>query len=138
MIITTRRQHRILAEIRRALRRSDPRLVARFTMFTRFTQHEEMPRLERIRLWPRRWVVSATGRRVGGISHRLAAIAVIPAMAAVLISVPFILGHGRATASCTGAAVTRARSQPRAFSPPIWTVPSCRASKIGHVSVRGG
>jgi hypothetical protein len=137
MILTTRRQHRILAEIRRALRHSDPRLVARFTMFTRLTQDEDMPRLERIGPWPLRWVVSAFGRRVGGVTRRVAAIAVIPAMAAVLISVPFILGHGRATASCTRAAVARARAQSRAF-PPFWTASSCRSAELGRVSARGG
>jgi hypothetical protein len=138
MILTTRRQHRILAEILRALRHSDPRLVARFTMFTRLTQDEEMPRVERIGPWPLRWVVSATGRRVGAISHRLAAIAVIPALAGMLISVPFILGHGRAAASCTRAAVARARTQPRAFPPPIWAMPSCRAAEPGRASGGGG
>ena len=62
MILTTRRQQRMLAEIRSALRRSDPRLVARFSVFTRLTQDEEMPRAERIRSWPRRWAVFAPGR----------------------------------------------------------------------------
>lgn len=138
MIITTRRQHRILTEIRRALRRSDPRLVARFTMFTRLAQGEEMPRVERIRPGPLRWVVSAFGRRVGGITRRVAAIAVIPAMAGILISVPFILGHGRGAVSCTRAAVARARTQSRAFPPPLWTASSCRAAGVGRVSARGG
>jgi hypothetical protein len=138
MIITTRRQHRILAEIRRALRRSDPRLVARFTMFSRLTQDEEMPRVERIRPGPLRWVVSAFGRRVGGITRRVAAIAVIPAMAGILISVPFILGHGRAAVSCTRGAAARARTQPRVFPPPVWTASSCRTADLGRVSARGG
>lgn len=138
MIITTRRQHRILAEIRRALRHTDPRLVARFTMFTRLTQDEAMPRAERIRPGPLRWVVSAFGRRVGAITRRVAAIAVIPTMAAVLISVPFILGHGRAAASCTRAAVARVRAQTRAFPPPIWTASACRAAELGRAGARGG
>lgn len=138
MIITTRRQHRILAEIRRALRHTDPRLVARFTMFTRLTQDEAMPRAERIRPGPLRWVVSAFGRRVGAITRRAAAIAVIPTMAAVLISVPFILGHGRAAASCTRAAVARVRAQTRAFPPPIWTASACRAAELGRAGARGG
>ena len=136
MILTTRRQHRILAEIRRALRHSDPRLVARFTMFTRLNHDKQMPLVERIGPWPLRWVVSATGRRVGEISRRLAAIAVIPALAGMLISVPFILSHGRA-ASCTRAAVARARTQPRAFPPPVWAAPSCRAAELGHASAGG-
>jgi hypothetical protein len=138
MIITTRRQHRILAEIRRALRHTDPRLVNRFTMFTRLTQDEAMPRAERIRPGPLRWVVSAFGRRVGAITRRAAAIAVIPAMAAVLISVPFIVGHGRTAVSCTRAAVARARAQSRAFPLPIWTASSCRAAELGRATARGG
>jgi hypothetical protein len=138
MIITTRRQHRILADIRRALRHTDPRLVARFTMFTRLTQDEAMPRAERIRPGPLRWVMSAFGRRVGVITRRAAAIAVIPTMAAVLISVPFILGHGRAAASCTRAAVARARATARVFPPPIWTASSCRAAELGRAAARGG
>jgi hypothetical protein len=138
MIITTRGQHRILTEIRRALRRSDPRLVARFAMFTRLTQHEEMPRVERIRPGPLRWVVSAFGRRVGGITRRVAAIAVVPVMAGMLISVPFILGHGRTAASCTRAAVARARAQSRAFPPPVWTASTCHAAGLGRASARGG
>ena len=138
MILTTRRQQRILAEIRRALRRSDPRLVARFSTFTRLTQDEEMPRAERIRSWPPRWAVFAFGRRPRAISRRLAAIVVIPAMAAVLISVPFIVGHGRAAMNCTRAAVARARARPRAFSPPGWTVPSCRPGGLSRASARGG
>ena len=97
-----------------------------------------MPRVERIRPGPLRWVMSAFGRRVGVITHRVAAIAVVPAMAAVLISVPFILGHGRAAAGCTRAAVARARAQSRAFPPPIWTASSCRAAGLGRVSARGG
>ena len=138
MILTTRRQQRILAEIRNALRRSDPRLVARFSTFTRLTQDEEMPRAERIRPWPRRWAVLAFGRRPRAISRRLAAIVVIPAMAAVLISVPFIVVHGRAAVNCTRAVVARAQARPRGLSPPGWTVPSCRQGGLSRASARGG
>jgi len=137
MILTTRRQQRMLAEIRSALRRSDPRLVARFSTFTRLTQDQEMPRAERIRSWPRRWAVSALGRRPRAIPRRLAAIVVIPAMAAVLISVPFIVDHGRAALNCTRAVVARAQARPRAFSPPGWTVPSCRRGALSRASARG-
>ena len=138
MILTTRRQQRILAEIRYALRRSDPRLVARFGAFTRLTQDEEMPRAERIRSWPPRWAVFAFGSRPGAIARRLAAIVIIPAMAAVLISVPFIVSHGRAAMNCTRVTVARAAARPRAFSAPGLTTPACRQGSLSRTSARGG
>ena len=138
MILTTRRQQRILAEIRHALRHSDPRLVARFGTFTRLTQDEEMPRAERIRSWPPRWAVVAFGGRPRVISRLLAAIVIIPAMAAVLISVPFIVSHGRAAMNCTRVAVARAAARQRAFSPRGWTIPSCCQGGLSRASARGG
>jgi hypothetical protein len=42
-------QHRMLAEIETALRVSDPRLAALFTIFSRLHLEEEMPRLEQLR-----------------------------------------------------------------------------------------
>jgi hypothetical protein len=138
MMLTARRQRRILAEIRRALRRSDPRLVARFSTFTRLAQDDEMPRAERIRSWPPRRAVLAFGRRPRAISRRLAAIVVIPAMAAVLISVPFIVSHGRAAMNWTRVALARAQARPRAFSPPGWTVPSCRPGGVSRSPARSG
>jgi hypothetical protein len=138
MILTARRQQRMLAEIRRALRRSDPRLVARFGTFTRLAQDEEMPRAERIRSWPPRSAVFAFGRRPRAIARRLAAIVVIPAVAAVLISVPFIVSRGRAAMNCTRVAVARAQARPRALSPPVWTVPSCRPGGLSRAPARSG
>jgi hypothetical protein len=184
MIITSRRQRRALTEIVRALRSSDPRLVARFTMFTRLTEDEQMPPLERMGPWPLRLAGSVlrlagsvprraacvlrlagsvprragsvprragsvfgrgprgrqtarrragrTDGRRGGISRRLGAIVFIPACAAVLISVPFILGHGRAAAACTPAAAVHVHVRQPPFSLPGWTAPSCHRAGTGH------
>ena len=52
MILTLRRQRRALAAMRDALRGSDPRLVARFAIFTRLNADEEIPAIERVRAWP--------------------------------------------------------------------------------------
>lgn len=50
MILTSRRQQRVLAETLDELRSSDPFIVARFAAFTRLTESEPMPSFERIRL----------------------------------------------------------------------------------------
>ena len=42
-------QRRILERIESALRGSDPRLAALFSIFTRLNRDEEMPRLEQVR-----------------------------------------------------------------------------------------
>jgi len=42
-------QRRILERIEHALRGSDPRLTALFSIFTRLTRDEEMPRIEQVR-----------------------------------------------------------------------------------------
>ena len=42
-------QRRILERIENALRGSDPRLAALFSIFTRLTRDEEMPRVEQVR-----------------------------------------------------------------------------------------
>jgi len=48
MLVRTRRQRRALAEMQRSLSRSDPRLVARFSLFTRLTMNEAIPPFERL------------------------------------------------------------------------------------------
>jgi len=58
-------QRKILGRIENALRGSDPRLAALFSIFTRLTRDEELPRIEQIRA--RAAVIMA---RIG---HRLAA-----------------------------------------------------------------
>ena len=42
-------QRRILERIENALRGSDPRLAALFSIFTRLNRDEEMPRIEQVR-----------------------------------------------------------------------------------------
>ncbi|HEY1918780.1 MAG TPA: hypothetical protein VGH27_24680 [Streptosporangiaceae bacterium] len=49
MILTSRRQQRVLGEMLSELRSSDPYIVAGFATFTRLTASEPMPRFERVR-----------------------------------------------------------------------------------------
>ena len=79
---TVARQQRVLAKIERTLRRTDPRLAAKFGMFSQLAQDEQMPpaeqttsrpagcrsRMPRIRQLPRRLVAGfciAAGDRGG-------------------------------------------------------------------------
>ena len=45
---TAARQRRVLSTIECMLRRTDPRLTAKFGMFSRLTSGEEMPRIEQV------------------------------------------------------------------------------------------
>ena len=63
-------QQRVLNRIDRMLRDSDPRLVALFSIFTRLTWEEEMPRIEEVRARLARfgaWIARHTSRS-GGVS----------------------------------------------------------------------
>jgi hypothetical protein len=60
------RQRRVLGRIESALRGSDPRLAALYSIFARLTRDEEMPRIEQVRHWlvlawrrTRLWLASA-------------------------------------------------------------------------------
>jgi hypothetical protein len=62
------RQRRVLDRIEGALRGSDPRLAAMFTIFGRLTRDEEMPRIEELRhrmaillLRARLWLAPVSG-----------------------------------------------------------------------------
>jgi hypothetical protein len=152
VILTSRRQRRVLAEIRQALRHSDPRLVARFTIFTRLTEDEEIPQVERVRAAPLRWA-AALVRRVrpgrwrarsrrgragrgepGILRQHLGAVVLIPAAAAVLISVLLVLGRTPPTPACAPGVGSHLRTGQQAFVPRSFTVPSCRPASIGRVS----
>jgi hypothetical protein len=50
MILTSRRQQRVLGEMLSELRSSDPYIVAGFATFSRLTESEPMPRFEQVRL----------------------------------------------------------------------------------------
>jgi hypothetical protein len=60
-------QRRILERIEGTLRGSDPRLAALFSIFTRLTSDEEMPRIEQVR--------AKAAVVLFGIRHRLGAFA---------------------------------------------------------------
>jgi hypothetical protein len=123
MILTSRRQQRVLAEIRDALRGSDPRLVAKFSMFTRLTQDEEIPRFERVRASPLRWAVP--GRLRPG------AILFVPALVAALLGIMLVLATARPAASCATAA-GHGHQPPRSVaSQRSWMVPSCSPGSPG-------
>jgi hypothetical protein len=64
MILTSRRQQRVLNAMHGLLRESDPRLVARFTLFAELTGDTAMPAVERVRGKPL--------RRLGSALHGLA------------------------------------------------------------------
>jgi hypothetical protein len=111
MILTVRRQQRMLAAMHSALRDSDPRLVARFATFTRLNAGEKIPRIERVRAWPLGWLRAAgrlvarhftrPGLRPGWASRRLQGAVFIPVAAALLLAVVLLLAIGGARARCT-------------------------------------
>jgi hypothetical protein len=103
MILTARRQHRILSAMYSSLRRSDPRLVAKFLMFTRLTSDEALPTIERIKAGPRRWFRNLTryaARRWRRAIHRpghglrwaVGCLLFWPAAAAAMYAVALVMG----------------------------------------------
>ncbi len=132
-------------------------------MFTRLTKDEEIPQLERVRAAPLRWAASARRRVRGGRWHdgrgrgrtgrwqlralrqHLGAIVFIPAAAAALISMVFVLGRGQPVPSCLADSAAhlqsgqRAYSQSglRAYSRRSWGVPSCLPASISGTSAYG-
>jgi hypothetical protein len=59
-------ERRKLRRMERALVRTDPRLEALYSMFTRLGTRESMPRLERVRTW--RFPRAARARRAAPMS----------------------------------------------------------------------
>jgi hypothetical protein len=157
MILTSRRQQRALAEMRDALRGSDPRLVAKFTMFTRLTEDEEIPRFERMRASPLGWAVSAirarrrrTGRSMrrpawaarlpaaAAGRRRLSAILFVPALVAALLGIVLVLATARPAASCAAAAGRGHQPTRPVASQRFWMVRTCGQGSPGHKSAGGG
>jgi hypothetical protein len=130
MILTGRRQQRMLAAIHHSLHRSDPRLVAKFIMFTRLTKDEAIPAVERVRLTPLGWLRLAVrgvthrwhhrwhrwrgrGRMAGpwpdreagrqGVGRRLGGLLFFPAAIAALLAVALLTNQGQAQGSCVPA-----------------------------------
>src|SRR5215470_16423685 len=90
---TAARQRRVLSTIECMLRRTDPRLAAKFSMFSQLTSGEEMPRTEQMTsLSPRR----RGNLRIGQLSYRLRVILCIAAAAGALAAA--LLAQGVASA----------------------------------------
>jgi hypothetical protein len=104
MILTGRREHRVLDTMHCSLRETDPRLVARFTMFTRMNRDKALPTVERVRLRWLRWMpallraVTRHWRR-----SRLRSAVLIPVAAAAMLAVILLVMAGQSQASCTPA-----------------------------------
>jgi hypothetical protein len=106
------RQQRMLNRIDRMLRDSDPRLAALFSIFTRLTWDEEIPRIEQVRARLSRigsWFArraEPVRRRTSRVPRRLKAILVFPAALAAVACALLIGSSGPAAHRC--AATVRA------------------------------
>lgn len=113
MMLSARYQQRVLAAMYNALRQSDPRLVARYTIFSRLTSDEAIPPIERVRAWPLRWLATCLAvlarcrpwrRRPGGKpSRHLQAVLFIPLAAAAMLALLMLVAHGGPQPACTPA-----------------------------------
>ncbi|HEY3733581.1 MAG TPA: hypothetical protein VGL63_06670 [Streptosporangiaceae bacterium] len=139
MIVRTRRLQRVLAEMQHALHRSDPRLVARFTIFSRLTSDEAIPPFERVRSRIGRGIVMVVPR---GLQRRRQALRARSRLArwrlgAVLVAVVAFAGlsafalvstAGHAPVSCPPAAVRSHIEQDYAIAiRGYWAAPNCPA-----------
>jgi hypothetical protein len=100
-------QQRTLNRIERMLRDSDPRLVALFSIFTRLTWDEDIPRIEEVRARLARfgaWITRRTQpvrRRIPHPSARLKAILLFPAALAAVACALLFGGGGPTVHRCT-------------------------------------
>jgi hypothetical protein len=150
MILTSRRQQRMLAAIHHSLRRSDPRLVAKFIMFTRLTKDEAIPAVERVRLTPlgwlrfavrgvthrwrgrwRRWRAHwkaagprpATSSQARGVGWRLGGLLFFPAAIAALLAVALLANQGQAQGNCMPGRAGASHAATQSSGPDHQTVP---------------
>jgi hypothetical protein len=122
MILTGRRLRRALAAMHSSLRESDPRLVARFTMFTELADGAAIPTVERVRLallrrlaFPlrvlaRAWPRAHRRERAGGLLARaarqdqarwwLGGALFVPAALAAMVLVMIVVNEGPVPPSC--------------------------------------
>lgn len=132
MIVRTRRQRRALAEMQRSLSRSDPRLVARFSLFTRLTMDEAIPPFERVSGWAARRPVMVIRRRwsraAGGPARwTVAGMLLIPLLMVMLTLLVTLGGHPGP--ECGPLRVVPGLSLHTRFPAARWSgpVPGCRA-----------
>lgn len=114
-------QERILGGIERALRTAEPRLTARFAMFTRLTRDEELPCIEQLvpQQWrPWRWLTRAgtAGCRVPFLrsplgngtpawarpASRLRTVVVVPVVLIAMASALLVASFSGAARTCVG------------------------------------
>jgi hypothetical protein len=99
-------QRRTLKRIDLMLRDSDPRLAALFSIFTRLTWDEEIPRIEEVRARLARfgsWIALRAGsarRRIPRPSAQVKAILLFPAALAALACAILLAGSGPAAHRC--------------------------------------
>ena len=104
MILTSRRQQRVLTAMHTALRRSDPRLVAKFMIFTRLTKDEAIPSVERVKRKRLGWLtLTVRGLARRWLRWRRRGLLLIPAAAAALVAVVIVAGQGEPHGSCAPA-----------------------------------
>jgi hypothetical protein len=110
MILTSRRQQRVLAAMYSSLRRSDPRLVAKFTIFTRLTKDEAMPPVEHVKRKRLGWLsLTVRGLARRWLRWRLRGLVFISA-AAALLAIMILVGQGQARGGCVPAHVSPANA----------------------------
>lgn len=136
MILTSRRQHRMLNAIHSSLRETDPRLVARFMTFTRMNRDEAIPAVERVRRRPLRWVPSlarAVARRWR--RSRVRSAVLIPVAAMVTLVTVLLVLAGQSQASCTPASTGQDGGRVvagRQYSAPAAACPASPAAVTGR------
>lgn len=124
-------QRKILERIENALRGSDPRLAALFSIFTRLTHDEEMPRIEEIRakaalfLLRIRYRLVAFGRWFGAPSRARLRTALFFPVAMACVAGAVLVGAGFPSANRCPAArgmvrTTLTTARPR-FCPSLTT-----------------
>jgi len=114
------RQRRVLERIESRLRGSDPRLAAMFTIFSRLTREEEMPRIEELRhraaillamVRLRLAFIGRLGRRTGP-RHQLAVFLPL-AMVLMTATIVLVAKFGGTTRCAAVTTVATAKPHPR-------------------------
>lgn len=114
MILTGRRQRRVLETMHTALRASDPRLVATFATFTRLTKDEAIPQIERARATLLNWLQGVLRHPVRHLrllhirmtrvrNRRLAGALFLPALVGGMVGMVLLMGQGQSQADCPAA-----------------------------------
>lgn len=148
-MFSIRHQQRVLAAMYSALRQSDPRLVARFTTFTRLTSDEAIPPIERVRAWPLRWLARCLAvlarclprpvRRADKPPRHIQAALFIPLAAAAMLVVVMLVTQPGPPPTCSPARGAQLTSRTASGQPPPGPVPpaGALAAAGGHAPACG-